>query len=238
MTRDYTPLSQCSDFHKGSISLSQILHLSATKSLRLYIWLPQKVKLKRRLPEYTEMVSETYLGIDARNIKYIEYLANGCISETDEKAFLSKELSMDRFMFDLRGFFGKLGQSDLLPKAKEAFKTGDVPKIKAQTVTTVDAPIKFKVGQLFFWNLDYETLREAPKETKTNEIEKSDQLDPRKEKTYLQMIRAMTLALDLPQKPYKAAEVLQQIAAQHNVNLPKKLDTLAQKIEEARKLSE
>jgi len=238
MTRHYTPLSHCTDHQKDSIPISRVLHLCATKNMKLYIWLPKNVRLKRRNPEYSEEVGNTYLAIDPRDIKNIEYLANGCVSEVDEKAFLSTELDMDRFNFDLLGFYGTFGISDLIPKARKAFHAREVPESKGQFVTTVDSPIKFKIGQLFFWNNVYEGLHETAKGAPGKQPENGEQLDPRKEKTYLQMIRAMALALDLPQKPYKAAEVLQQIAAQHSVDLPKKLDTIAQKIEAARKLSE
>lgn len=63
-------------------------------------------------------------------------------------------------------------------------------------------------------------------------------LDNRKEKSYLQIIRTLLAETDLPLAPYKAAQVLQVMAAKHGIEVPKKLDTIADKISLARQLKE
>jgi hypothetical protein len=234
--RRYTPLSQCSDYRNDKISLNHVLHLCATRALELYIWLPENVRLHR--PLYAEEVKDTCLAIQPMDVNHIEYLAGACVSASDESTFLSTELSISRFIFDFRSFLGKMGYTDVIPGGKQCFLDGKFPKQKRQFVTLEENPIKLKIGQLFFWNHDYESMQAAKNKTVAKQPPSIDQLDPRKEKTYLQIIRAMSLALDLPKQPYKAAEVLQQIAAQHKVELPKKLDTIATKLEEARNLSE
>jgi len=68
--------------------------------------------------------------------------------------------------------------------------------------------------------------------------EETDRLDPRKEKTYLQIIRALLAAATMPDEPYKAADVLQTAAAAKGLVLPSKRDTIADKLKAARNLSD
>lgn len=56
---------------------------------------------------------------------------------------------------------------------------------------------------------------------------KPERLDPRKETTYLQLIRLMAAGLGLPDAPYKAAVMLQEMAATHGLSAPAKADTIA-----------
>jgi hypothetical protein len=239
--RFYTQLSHCSDYRDSKASLSEVLHLSATANLPLYIWLPDSIELSLRHSAYSEQIKHTYLAVGSWEAKRLEYLAGALVSENDEGVFLSTEIAMKDFKFDLRSFFGVAGFTKLFPEAKGLMAGGPAPTMKHRDVHANSDQIQFKIGQLFFFCNDLESAKtERLKLLKgaTGCPPKADQLDPRKEKTYLQIIRAMSLALDLPQQPYKAAEVLQTIAAQHRVELPKKLDTIAKKIEEARKLSE
>lgn len=65
------------------------------------------------------------------------------------------------------------------------------------------------------------------------DLSKPDYLDPRKETSYLLIIRALLKELDMPAEPYKATEVLMQAAALKGLRLPVKRDTIAQKIKAA-----
>ena len=68
--------------------------------------------------------------------------------------------------------------------------------------------------------------------------DREGQLDPRTERTYLQIIRVMSAELKLPPEPYKAAEILSIYAARHGSEWPKKLDTVANKLRAARELED
>ena len=65
-----------------------------------------------------------------------------------------------------------------------------------------------------------------------------DKLDPRKEKTYLQIIRALLSADNFPSEPYKAAELLINHCTAKGLALPSKRDTIAEKIKAAYNLSD
>ncbi len=63
-------------------------------------------------------------------------------------------------------------------------------------------------------------------------------LDPRERTSLLQIIAVLAAEAKLPiEKHSKAAEILQQMGAQHGLDLPKKKDTIAGKLQEARDLS-
>jgi len=70
------------------------------------------------------------------------------------------------------------------------------------------------------------------------DLSKSDKLDPRKETSYLQIIRVLLDAANMPEEPYKAAEALQAAAALKGLVLPSKRDTIAEKLKAARNLSD
>jgi len=70
------------------------------------------------------------------------------------------------------------------------------------------------------------------------DLREPDKLDPRKEKTYLQIIRALLAEANIPDEPYKAAAVLQAAAAKSGLILPSKPDTIAEKLKSARNLSD
>ncbi|MEO1751155.1 hypothetical protein [Thiofaba sp. EF100] len=69
--------------------------------------------------------------------------------------------------------------------------------------------------------------------TMPSKAEMEDRLDPRKEKTYLQMIRVLLKAAGLPREPYSAAHELQAKAAKYGLSLPSKDETIAEKIKAA-----
>lgn len=64
----------------------------------------------------------------------------------------------------------------------------------------------------------------------------NDRMEPRLEKTYLQIIRVMSDLLDLPPEPYKAASMLAAHAREHGFGWPKKDDTVAGKLKATREL--
>jgi len=66
------------------------------------------------------------------------------------------------------------------------------------------------------------------------DLNKSDTIDPRKEATYLQLVRLLDKQLGLPDEPYKAAGVLKNAAASKGVAVPKSEDTLVKILKAAR----
>lgn len=70
------------------------------------------------------------------------------------------------------------------------------------------------------------------------DLNKPDRLDPRKETTYLQIIRALLAEVKMPQEPYKAADALMEAAAAKGLVMPAKRDTIAEKLKAARDLSD
>ena len=68
--------------------------------------------------------------------------------------------------------------------------------------------------------------------------DREGQLDPRLERTYLQIIRVMIAELKLSPEPYKAAEILAAYAARRGFEWPKKRDTVANRLKAARELED
>lgn len=68
----------------------------------------------------------------------------------------------------------------------------------------------------------------------TGETTSADKpLDPREKTTWAQIVKTLCLEQELPlNNPYKAAEIIQQIAANHGVNVPLKKDTIAKRLKE------
>jgi hypothetical protein len=62
---------------------------------------------------------------------------------------------------------------------------------------------------------------------------KAKELDPRIKDTYLRMIRVMSTALKLPERHYKAAEILEIYAIEQRVKWPVKSETIANKLKQA-----
>ena len=61
------------------------------------------------------------------------------------------------------------------------------------------------------------------------------EMDPRERTTLLRIIKALALEAALPlNQPHKAAEALTALAAKHGLSFPKKAETVAKKLEQAR----
>lgn len=71
------------------------------------------------------------------------------------------------------------------------------------------------------------------------DLSKPDKLDQRKEKTYLQVIRALAIEAGYSlETPYKDADTLMKSAASHGVIMPSKRDTIAHVLKDAANLSD
>jgi hypothetical protein len=85
----------------------------------------------------------------------------------------------------------------------------------------------------------FEQAQGIGKPTQIPDLSEPKKLDPRKEKTYLQIIRVLLRELKFDGKnPHSDAGAIQASAATHKVQIPVKTETIAKVIEDALNLSE
>jgi hypothetical protein len=154
-------------------------------------------------------------------------------------------------VFRVRGFWkigciGTLGVSDTPIEISFLWPHGDVcrelgeeimPWGDESMVSLVETQTIMR-SQLRFIRSEIEALG-IGKPAQMPDLSKPDKLDPRKEKTYLQIIRVLLKELKFDgKKPHSDAESIKALTTKHKVQVPSKTETIAKVITDALNLSD
>ena len=217
----YLYLHQIYDYTKGKIGPQELLHAAPNGEVRLYAHTPELADLATRISP-----------ISADDCAIIEREHNACVATGDGN-------------FSRRGFLMAGGVTEAMCQGEEPFSyfleawprnIGD-SRLKWEELNEDGYAyrVQFRLfgSDFIVYKKDVETLLEGS--GAHNSSAPNEDIDTRERTTYLKMIRMLCelQGIDINQ-PYKAYEVLAEMAASKGLELPGSKNTLAEKLKAAR----